>query len=153
MRNIFILLVLILSACGSSEEPKGETYEVGGVAIAGYDPVAYFEQSEAQIGSQNTTSTYEGITYQFASAENKDLFDKTPEKFIPQYGGWCAYAIAETSTKMQPDPMMWQIQDGKLLLFYDDWITSLTGSLKEEWNTDQDGYLKRADENWVAVKD
>ncbi|MEQ9405471.1 MAG: YHS domain-containing (seleno)protein [Cyclobacteriaceae bacterium] len=151
MRILTILLIIILSACGSREEPKGAAFEAEGVAIGGYDPVAYFEQSEAKEGDAGTTSEYGGLTYQFASAENKNLFDENPEKYIPAYGGWCAYAVAESSTKMEPDPTMWQVQDGKLLLFYDDWMTSLTGSLKEEWNTDKDGYLIKAENNWEIL--
>ena len=146
----FIFLLLI--SCGGSEEPAGEVFEKGGIAIDGYDPVAYFEQGEPKIGTENTTSEYQGLTYQFTSTKNKTLFDEDPEKYVPAYGGWCAYAIAETSTKMQPDPTMWQIQEGRLLLFYDDWMTSLTGGLKEKWNEDADDYLSKADANWPAVQ-
>ncbi len=151
MKTHYLLLILLISACGSSEEPKGKVFVTNGVAVGGYDPVSYFVQSEAMPGDASVTSTVNGITYQFSSAGNKDLFDSDPEKYIPAYGGWCAYAVAESSTKMEPDPTMWQIQDGKLLLFYDDWMTSLTGSLKEEWNTDHEGYKRRADDNWVVV--
>ncbi len=152
MKKLTFLIAIIVFGCSSSPEaPKGETFLVNGVAIGGYDPVAYFEQSEARIGNENTTSSYNGVKYQFASTKNKNLFDTDPEKYIPEYGGWCAYAVAESSTKMEPDPTMWQIQDGKLMLFYDDWMTSITGSLKEEWNTDQEGYKKKADGNWPKV--
>lgn len=149
---LLIVVAYVFSSCGGSEAPKGQVFEVDGVAIAGYDPVAYFEQSEAKAGKLETSSSYNGLTYQFSSTKNKSLFDQNPEKYIPEYGGWCAYAVAESSTKMQPDPTMWQIQDGKLLLFYDDWMTSLTGSLLEEWNTDQSDYKKKADANWEGLK-
>ena len=149
---LLTFIALIFLSCGGSEAPKGPVFEVEGVAIGGYDPVAYFEQSEAKVGQEATTSAYNGLTYQFSSTKNKNLFDQNPEKYLPEYGGWCAYAVAETSAKMQPDPTMWQIQDGKLLLFYDDWMTSITGSLLEEWNTDQSSYKKKADTNWEALK-
>lgn len=152
MRTQAILLLFLFLACGSPEGPKGKVFETNGVAIGGYDPVSYFEQAEAKIGNADVTSSIDGVTYQFSSASNKNLFDSDPQKYIPAYGGWCAYAVAESSTKMEPDPTMWQIQDGKLLLFYDDWMTSLTGSLKEEWNTDQTGYKEKADDNWVIVE-
>ncbi len=154
MKTYFILIILLISACGSSSEgPKGKVYEANGAAIGGYDPVAYFEQSEATLGNPQYATIVDGVTYQFSSIDNKRLFDSNTDKYIPAYGGWCAYAVAESSIKMEPDPTMWQIQDGKLLLFYDDWMTSLTGSLKEEWNTDQDGYKKKADDNWVVVEE
>lgn len=152
MKARLIPILMLLAACGSSEEPAGKVYEKNGIAIDGYDPVAYFEQSEATLGSIDYTSTYEGLTYQFSSSENKSLFDEEPQSYIPSYGGWCAYAIAETSTKMEPDPTMWKIQEGELLLFYDDWMTSLTGSLKEEWETDEGEFKTRADGNWETVK-
>ena len=151
MKKLSILLLVFVVACGSSEGPKGETYTANGIGLDGYDPVAYFEQAEARLGNENTTSSYNGITYQFTSTKHKELFNENPEKYLPAYGGWCAYAVAESSTKMAPDPTMWQIQEGRLLLFYDDWMTSLTGSLKEEWNSDQNGYLQKADTNWPEV--
>ena len=151
MRVHIILISLLLWSCGSNE-PQGEVFVQDGLAMGGYDPVAYFEQGDARIGDASTVSVYNGQTYQFTSTKHKALFDEDPQKYLPAYGGWCAYAIAESSTKMAPDPTMWQIQDGKLLLFYDDWMTSLTGSLKEEWNTDQDTYLEKADANWPSVK-
>ncbi|MEP1093950.1 MAG: YHS domain-containing (seleno)protein [Cyclobacteriaceae bacterium] len=153
MKIHFILLTFLFFACGSSEEPKGEIYATDGIAMGGYDPVSYFEQSEAKEGNPEVTSSVNGVTYQFSSTKNKSLFDGNPQKYLPAYGGWCAYAVAKNSVKMEADPTMWQIQDGKLLLFYDDWMTSLTGSLKEEWNTDETGYKVKADENWVEVKD
>lgn len=138
--------------CGGSDGPKGETFEVDGIALAGYDPVAYFEQGEPRMGVEKTTSEYQGLTYRFTSTKNKSLFDENPESYIPAYGGWCAYAIAETSSKMEPDPTMWQIQDGRLLLFYDDWMTSLMGKLKDKWNKDPENYLDKADTNWPSVQ-
>jgi len=153
MKIHLILLAFLFLACGSSERPQGEIYTTDGIAMGGYDPVSYFEQSEAKAGNPLVTSSLNGVTYQFSSASNKNLFDSDPQKYLPAYGGWCAYAVAEKSLKMEADPTMWQIQDGKLLLFYDNWMTSLTGSLKEEWNTDQTGYKLKADENWIEVKD
>lgn len=152
MRIAILLTIFFLTACGDSDGPKGKVYQSEGVALAGYDPVAYFEQGDALLGNVSTTSNYEGLTYQFTSSENKELFDNGPEKYLPAYGGWCAYAIAESSTKMEPDPTMWKIQNGELLLFYDDWMTSLTGSLKEEWDTDEAGYKEKADTNWEVVE-
>lgn len=152
MRNALILFIFIVSACGGSDTPKDEVYAVEGIAMGGYDAVAYFEQGEAKEGNANTVSSYNGLTYQFSSTKNKTLFDEAPDKYLPAYGGWCAYAIAEASTKMEPDPTMWKIQDGKLLLFYDDWMTSLTGSLKEEWESDESTYLEKAEKNWESVK-
>ncbi len=151
--NILLILIIITAACSSSsDEPKDATYNVEGVAIDGYDPVAYFEQGEARKGTQNESAIHEGLTYYFSSTKNRLLFQEDPQKYLPEYGGWCAYAIAASSTKMEPDPTMWQIEDGKLQLFYDDWMTSLTGSLKEEWNENPVEYKSKADKNWSVMK-
>lgn len=149
----FLIAVLVLNvACSSGDEPKDVIYNVEGVAIDGYDPVAYFEQGEAKKGVQNETVDYNGLTYCFSSTKNRLLFQENPEQYLPAYGGWCAYAIAETSTKMEPDPTMWQIENGQLQLFYDDWMTNLTGSLKDEWNENPSEYKTKADKNWTALE-
>jgi len=149
---IYILSALILFSCGAgSEEPKGPIFEVQGFALAGYDPVAYFEQSEAKKGSEEELVTYQENTYCFSSTKNRELFENNPEKYLPAYGGWCAYAVAEKSFKMQPDPEEWQIQDGELQLFTSTWMTKLTGSLIEDWNEDPEDFKKRADQNWEQM--
>ncbi|MEO9872552.1 YHS domain-containing (seleno)protein [Ekhidna sp.] len=141
--------LFLLGACSSeSPEEKDPVFNEEGIALAGYDPVAYFEQSEAKKGTDQEVVNYEGLKYYFSSTKNKLLFEENPEKYLPEYGGWCAFAIAESSTKMEPDPTMWQIQDGKLQLFYDDWMTNLTGNLKEAWNEDSIASKIKADENW-----
>jgi len=155
MKKIFYLLTMLplfLISCSSgSGSEKGPVYNLEGVALAGYDPVAYFEQGEAKMGTADEVVNYEGLTYYFSSTKNRLLFQENPTKYLPAYGGWCAYAVAEKSGKMEPDPTMWHIQDGKLQLFYDDWMTSITGSLKEEWNTDPENYKRRADANWEKM--
>ncbi|WP_462252796.1 YHS domain-containing (seleno)protein [Ekhidna sp.] len=150
--SILTLALAIAVACSSgSDEPKDETFNVGGVAIDGYDPVAYFEQGAAKKGVEEESVNHNGLTYYFSSTKNRLLFQESPEKYLPEYGGWCAYAIAESSTKMEPDPTMWQIEDGKLQLFYDDWMTNLTGSLKDEWNENPKEYKVKADGNWESM--
>ena len=125
MKNIFqLFLTLLLISCSQSKEPTGPVFVKDGYALDGFDPVAYFEQSEAKKGSIDELVEYEGSTYCFASTKNKVLFEENPEKYLPSYGGWCAYAVAERSVRMAPDPTQWQIQNGKLQLFYDDWQTS-----------------------------
>lgn len=150
--NTLLLVLVISTACSTeSGESKDTIFNVEGIAIDGYDPVAYFEQGEAKKGMENESVKHEGLTYYFSSTKNRQLFQENPEKYLPEYGGWCAYAVAETSTKMEPDPTQWQIQDGELILFTSSWMTKLTGSLKEEWNEDPDAFESRADTNWKAI--
>lgn len=156
MRKVSIFALAIsafLLSCSSAEEsPKGEIFEMDGIALGGYDPVSYFVQSEAKLGTEDSSVEYNGLTYFFSSSKNQKLFEERPEKYLPEYGGWCAYAVAEGPKKMKPDPTMWQIQDGKLQLFYDDWMTSLSGGLKEAWNEDSVDYKIKADQNWEEIK-
>ncbi len=150
--NTFLVVAAILTACSSTTElPKDQVYNVDGIAIDGYDPVAYFEQGEAKKGVAAESFNYNGLVYHFSSTKNRLLFMENPDKFLPNYGGWCAYAVAETSTKMQPDPAQWQINDGELILFTSNFMTTLTGSLKEEWNEDPAGFETRADDNWSQM--
>jgi len=152
MTKIFQLALLIgLISCGPSSDDSGPLFIQNGYALDGYDPVAYFEQSEARKGSENELVTFNGATYAFSSTKNRQLFEENPEKYLPVYGGWCAYAVADRSTRMAPDPTQWQIQDGQLQLFYDDWQTNFFGGLKEEWNKDPEEYKVRADGNWEQM--
>lgn len=117
-----------------------------GVAIQGYDPVAYFTQSKAVKGNKQFATTVEGVTYNFASATDKDLFVKDPKKYEPQYGGWCAYAMGATNEKVEIDPETFKIVGGKLFLFYHSWVNNTL--LK--WNKDEASLKQKADANWLA---
>ncbi len=153
MKHLLGISVLLLFSCSQSTSvEKDPIFNSGGIAIDGYDPVAYFEQGEAKKGVEAESIDYNGLTYLFSSTKNKKLFEENPEKYLPKYGGWCAYAIAETSTKMEPDPKEWQIQNGELQLFTSSWMTKLTGSLKDDWNADPNDFKKRADANWKEIK-
>ncbi|MEO1253291.1 MAG: YHS domain-containing (seleno)protein [Bacteroidota bacterium] len=151
--SILILSSLFLVACSSdSSDKKDQIFNSNGIAIDGYDVVAYHEQNEAKKGTESESVNYEGFTYLFSSTKNRVLFEENPDKYLPKYGGWCAYAVAETSTKMSPDPTEWQIQDGELQLFTSSWMTKLTGSLKDDWNEDPKDFKNRADQNWNKIK-
>ncbi|MEM6737758.1 MAG: YHS domain-containing (seleno)protein [Bacteroidota bacterium] len=146
--NISIYLLFTISCFSNSEEATGPFFESSGYAIGGYDPVSYHEQSEAKKGFENETTEYNGATYCFSSTKNKGLFELNPQKYLPAYGGWCAYAVAEKSIRMAPDPTEWQIQDGKLQLFTSNLMTKLTGNLRDKWNENPNAFKARADQNW-----
>lgn len=147
---ISILTFCLLISCGNKEDLP-TIYNADGVAIDGYDPVAYFTQSDAVKGNSEYKYEYQGVTYHFSSEEHKKLFVEASEKYAPAYGGWCAYAIAAKSKKMQPDPTSWKIQDGKLILFYDDFFTGLQGGLKKKWEETADQSKIKADNNWTEM--
>jgi YHS domain-containing protein len=115
-----------------------------GLAIQGYDPVAYFTMGKALKGKKEFSVLAEGITYYFSTPENKDLFKKDYKKYEPQYGGWCAYAMGATAEKVEIDPETFKIKDGKLYLFYHTW----TNNTLPKWNKDEANLKAKADQAW-----
>lgn len=114
-----------------------------GVAIRGADPVAYFTESDYVPGSAEYTHEWGGATWQFASAENRDLFASNPEQYAPEYGGFCAWAVSQGYTA-SIDPTAWKVVDGKLYLNYD-------AKVQNRWAKDIPGNIAKADENWPNV--
>ena len=116
-----------------------------GIAIRGYDPVAYFELGMPKRGSKKFMSEYEGAKYRFASAEHKALFDGNPAKYAPAYGGFCAYGVAQgVKVKIQPDKF--KIVDGTLYL-------NLDTGIQETWQKDIPGNIAKADTHWPQIED
>lgn len=118
-----------------------------GLAIQGYDPVAYFTESKAIKGAKEFTASINNVVYYFSSAANKALFEKEPQKYEPQYGGWCAYAMGATGEKIEIDPETFKIVDGKLYLFYN----SLFNNTLPKWNKDENGLRAKAEQNWAYI--
>jgi YHS domain-containing protein len=118
-----------------------------GVAIKGYDPVAYFKQNEAVKGDKELAVFYQGILYYFSSVENKEEFKKNAAKYEPQYGGWCAYAMGNNGDKVNIDPETFKIINDKLYLFYN---RNFNNTLKS-WNKDEANLKTSADKNWLTL--
>lgn len=118
-----------------------------GLAIQGYDAVAYFTSNKAIKGNKQFAATVDGVTYYFSSAANKDLFLKNPKSYEPQYGGWCAYAMGATNEKVEIDPETFKIKDGKLFLFYHSWINNTL----TKWNKDEANLFAKAEANWKII--
>ena len=114
-----------------------------GVAIRGADPVAYFTEGEYTPGSDAFTYDWEGATWQFASAENRDLFAANPEEYAPQYGGFCAWAVSQGTTA-SIEPTSWEIVDGRLYLNYN-------AGVQRRWSQDIPGNIAKANQNWPGV--
>lgn len=114
-----------------------------GVAIKGYDPVAYFNVDNAMKGKARHAANYNGATYHFVSAVNRDAFVAEPAKYVPKYGGFCAYAVSKGYTA-PIDPKAFSIVDGSLYLNY-----SL--SVRKTWSKDIAGNIAKGDENWPKL--
>ena len=111
-------------------------------AVGGYDTVAYFTQAEPVKGSKEHTVEYKGAKWFFSSAENKALFEANPEKYAPQYGGHCAWAIGQEEYRKAPgNPKLWRIVNDKLYLNYNK-------TVQGRWEEDIPGFIETADENW-----
>ena len=147
MKNIVLRAVLALFVCAVAAVPAfaGEPVNVDGdgLAVKGYDPVGYFSDHKAVQGDAKFQSAYQGATYRFASAEHKSTFDKDPAKYAPQFGGYCAYAVAKGGTA-SIDPAAFQIVDGRLLLQY-------STDIRDKFAQDAEGNLKKADGNWPGI--
>lgn len=115
----------------------------GGTAIKGYDPVAYFTQNHAVKGSKEFTLDWMDATWRFASAAHRDAFAADPERYAPQYRGYCAFAVSQGTTA-NIDPQAWRVVDGKLYL-------NLSKDIQELWLSDVSGYINKADANWPQI--
>ncbi|MEM8542705.1 MAG: YHS domain-containing (seleno)protein [Cyanobacteria bacterium P01_H01_bin.119] len=129
-------------ASSESAEPY-EVFAEDGIAIRGADPVAYFTEAAYVQGSSDFTHEWMGATWQFASAENRDLFAENPEQYAPEYGGFCAWAVSQGYTA-EIDPTAWKIVDGSLYLNFD-------ARIQERWAQDIPGNIAKADTNWPGV--
>ncbi len=112
-------------------------------AVGGHDPVAYFTAGKPVEGDSRYTLTHKGAEYRFASAANRDAFKANPEKFAPQYGGYCAWAVSQGYTA-SADPKVWKIVNDKLYLNYN-------ADVGKKWAQDIPGHIRSADGNWPAV--
>jgi YHS domain-containing protein len=146
MKKLFAFLVTGALAFTATAQTKTLlNLDKSGVAIQGYDPVAFFTDHRPAKGKPAFASKYNGATYQFVSQADKDLFDKEPAKYEPVFGGYCAYGVSRD--KLAPiDVDAFQIVDGKLLLQY-------SKSIRDNFNQDQKGNLAKANQNWPALVD
>jgi YHS domain-containing protein len=117
----------------------------GGVAMRGFDPVAYFKDGQPTKGDAQFSAAFEGATYHFATAANRDAFVAEPAKFAPQFGGFCAMA-AVFEKKFDGDPGVWKIVDGKLYL-------NVNADVAKKWSEDVPGNISKANVNWPKIAD
>ena len=153
MNRILVLLVSIILSVSIlfSQDINGlkkKNYNLeDGLAIQGYDPVAYFKLNKAVKGKKDLALVEGGIIYYFSSVENKEEFKKTPSKYEPEYGGWCAYAMGAKGEKVMVDPGTYKIINNKLYLFYNKFFNN---TLKD-WNKDETNLKTKADASWQKL--
>jgi YHS domain-containing protein len=145
MKNILTLLFLF-SVPAAFAQPAQLNVE-NGLALQGFDPVAYFTEQKAISGKREYSHQHEGATYYFASESNRKKFQSNPAGYTPQYGGWCAYAMGATGEKVEIDPETFKITDGKLYLFYNRFFNNTL----PKWNREESALKNKADRNWNAL--
>lgn len=146
MRFALVMFVVVAVTQGlSAQGSPPVNADKHGLALEGYDPVAYFSVGGGKPtkGEKSITAEVDGATYRFISEDHRQLFVDDPAKFTPAFGGWCAYAMAD-GEKVEVDPKRFEIYDGRLFLFYHTWLTD---TLKP-WQKNRGELLPRADEHW-----
>jgi YHS domain-containing protein len=134
----FLALMLFASAAMAGD--TNLTFQ--GIAIQGYDPVAYFTEGKPMPGDANITATHDGAIYQFVSLEHKTAFEAAPARYAPQYGGYCAYAAAQ-GAKASIEPEQFTVFNDKLYLNYNT-------DVRVRWNQDRENYVSKADAYWAS---
>ena len=141
-----LILTLLATALFAADKPPVDPVNKNsaGLAIKGYDAVAYFTESKPVKGSPQFTAEWNGARWQFASQEHRDMFQGEPAKYAPQYGGYCAWAVGHNYTA-DADPQAWKIVDGKLYLNYNK-------AVQDKWSPDAASkWIPDANKNWSGL--
>ena len=141
---IFVLSMLFL-ATAVLHAQKSAVFITGTTAINGYDAVAYFKEHKPVMGSKSFSYIWNNAQWLFSNQPNLDNFKANPEKFAPQFGGYCAYGMAD-GHKAPTDPSAWSIVNDKLYLNYNK-------DVQKRWKEKQNEYIKTAEKNWPVLKD
>jgi len=146
MTTLFVALALAATTYAQ------DYFNENGVAIKGYDVVAYHTQHEAVEGDSKYAVESDGLQWYFSSAENMKLFQESPEKYKPAYGGYCAFAVGKMNQKVPVDPETFKIYNGELLLFFNDVFKGKPTNTIIPWNQDEKDLKAAADKNWSSLK-
>jgi YHS domain-containing protein len=140
----YLTLVLATILLSFKTHAQGKIFATEDGAISGYDPVAYFTDSQPVKGSREYALVWREATWFFKSAEHLELFKANPEKYAPQFGGFCSYGVSR-NYKVKSEPDAWSIVDGKLYLNYNT-------EVQKKWLTDKENYILKANQNWLTLE-
>jgi YHS domain-containing protein len=150
MKRISIFLMFLTTTMATAQV---DPINKDGVAIGGYDVVAYFKNGKAVKGDPDIRVEFNGANYYFSSEENGREFLSSPDMYLPQYDGYCALAVGTTGKKISIDPKTFKITNGKLYLFFNGKsFSGTTFNSLEPWIKDEPNLLKKADDMWPVVK-
>ena len=145
MKKVILVTAFLMAGAAVLFAQKLEVFNPSDKAIRGYDPVAYFTEGKAVKGNENLTYHWHDADWYFSSTQNLNSFSKNPDKYVPQYGGYCAYGLSE-GHKAPTDPDAWTIVDGKLYLNY-------SKDVRTKWRENEKERIEKADKNWPQLKD
>ncbi|SIS97707.1 YHS domain-containing (seleno)protein [Neptunomonas antarctica] len=140
--SLFISLLMLFSFKAMAKSPV-YTALFSDIAVSGYDTVAYFTEGKAVKGSDDYSIEYQDTEWRFKNSDNLAIFKADPAKYAPQYGGYCAWAVANNDTA-KGDPLQWTLLNGKLYLNYD-------ADIQSKWLKDKEALIRTADQNWPGV--
>ena len=143
MKLYFIAFILFFAQCTSSKKGP-EVFQKSGIALGGYDPVAFFREQKPVMGAASFTTKWNDAVWHFSTKENLDSFVNSPDRYAPQYGGYCAFGTAE-GHKAPTEVDTWTILDGKLYFNYNQEVKGL-------WEKDRSKFIQQADGNWESIK-
>lgn len=147
----FVLFNLFLVSPTFAQSGKGVYMNSDNIAINGHDVVNYFTQNNALRGSKGFSVIHEGVEYYFANAENQESFKANPAKYVPQYGGYCAFAMSAKNAKVPSNPGTFKLYNGKLYLFFNDYYEGTPFNTIIPWNADEASMKVKADGNWAKM--
>ena len=133
------------SAADEINVSSGLTLAGGPLALRGYDAVAYIQDGTAVRGKADHSTLHDGAVYRFASAGHKAAFERDPARYLPAYGGFCAFGVS-VGAKFDGDPEVFRVVDGRLYL-------NLNSEIQQKWEGDIKGNIKKADRNWKKISD
>lgn len=142
MKYLFVVLLSMMFWFKS--QAQGSIFSTEDGAIRGYDPVAYFTDSQPVKGNPEFTWIWNEVTWYFKSAENREQFKANPEQYAPRFGGFCAFGVSR-NYKVKSEPDAWTIIDGKLYLNYNT-------EVQKKWLQDKETYIQKAESNWVSLE-
>ena len=137
-----IFLILLLNFTANAEDIQ--FLNKGGVAIDGYDPVSFFKKGKSEKGDREFSVQWKGLTWFFSSQEHKKLFEKSTDRYVPEFYGYCPYAVTLKRVR-KGKPTLWRIYQDKLYFSFDK-------TSQNKFKKDPDGILERAKEHWEDVK-
>lgn len=150
MRVLKNAIAAILFLASTSLFAQVEPVDKNGLAIGGYDVVSYFSEG-AMKGKKSISTQHDGATYYFSSQKNLNMFKADPDKYLPQYGGYCAWGVAEKMSKFPINPETFDVVDGKLYLFFDGDFKGKPLNTMLPWNAETTKLTEAANKNWMAM--